>query len=70
MYLDEKYMPDVDDILDAAEELYSLAANYNVDVEGPSRILEQVAIALLHPGARRDILLEGRTDLSVIGGDD
>lgn len=61
--MDPKYAPDPDDLLDAADELRALADAYKVDTEGPSRLLEQTAIALLPEGTVRDQLLEGRTDL-------
>lgn len=69
------YMPSPNDLITAAEELRSavdtmLGAEGSTDAaqaseasDSASRLLEQVAIALLPPGAQRDELLEGRTDL-------
>lgn len=57
-------MPDEDDLIDAAEELRAAEGAYpGLDTSGPSRLLEQVAAAITTNKARRDELLEGRTDL-------
>lgn len=65
-------MPEVEDLIDAAEELRALADNYFLSpsergvadsIGKISAMLEQVAIAQLPDGGQRDVLLEGRVDL-------